>query len=188
MAAWPEIPEWIDPMNINGGNIFKAADGITFEDLNTLIQNLMYLKEFGGGVVPTTGTFTENGIYIAGGDGLELFEKVIVNVQPPLQQKSVTPTTSEQRVVADEGNYGLSLVIIAPIQTEEVVAEENGVITPPAGKYFSKVTIKVPQEVVTALLISKTIERIGTYNATDDGADGYSSVTVAIPTAEGVSF
>lgn len=37
-------------------------------------------------------------------------------------------------------------------------------------------------------LVTKNITANGTYNATDDNADGYSSVTVAIPSASGVSF
>lgn len=40
----------------------------------------------------------------------------------------------------------------------------------------------------SATLITKEITANGTYNAIDDGADGYSTVTVAIPSAEGVSF
>lgn len=37
-------------------------------------------------------------------------------------------------------------------------------------------------------LITKIATENGTYNATDDGADGYSTFTVAIPRAEGVAF
>lgn len=39
-----------------------------------------------------------------------------------------------------------------------------------------------------ANLGTKTITANGTYNASSDDLDGYSSVTVAIPTATGVSF
>lgn len=40
----------------------------------------------------------------------------------------------------------------------------------------------------SATLITKTVTANGTYNASSDNADGYSSVTVSIPAALGVSF
>lgn len=40
----------------------------------------------------------------------------------------------------------------------------------------------------TATLITKTVTANGTYNASSDSADGYSSVTVAIPSYDAVSF
>jgi len=38
------------------------------------------------------------------------------------------------------------------------------------------------------MLIEKTITENGTYNASDDGADGYSSVTVEVPSSGGETF
>lgn len=39
----------------------------------------------------------------------------------------------------------------------------------------------------SATLITKTITENGTYNASDDSADGYSSVTVDVPTSSGMN-
>ena len=49
MATWPTKPEWIDPSNINKGNEYVAADGVTVTDMNSIINDLLYLKEHGTG-------------------------------------------------------------------------------------------------------------------------------------------
>ena len=46
---------------------------------------------------------------------------------------------------------------------------------------YGSYTVKVEQESGGATLITKSITANGTYNAEDDSADGYSSVTVAVP-------
>ncbi len=48
MPTWPTIPTWSDPTEINKGNRYNARDGVTAADLNLIITNLMYLKEYGG--------------------------------------------------------------------------------------------------------------------------------------------
>ena len=49
MPTWPTKPEWIDPSNINKGNEYVAADGVTVTDMNSIINDLLYLKEHGTG-------------------------------------------------------------------------------------------------------------------------------------------
>lgn len=46
MAKWPTNPSWVDPNNINKGNDYLPADGLVYKDLNALIYNLVYLKNY----------------------------------------------------------------------------------------------------------------------------------------------
>lgn len=63
-------------------------------------------------------------------------------------------------------------------KTSKLKAEKNGEYTPDSGVVgFSKVTVDVP---TASKLETKTITENGTYNATDDSVDGYSSVTVNV--------
>lgn len=58
---------------------------------------------------------------------------------------------------------------------EGLSVTENGIYSEP-GKAYSPVIVEVPEPT----LISKTITANGTYSASADNADGYSSVTVAV--------
>ena len=98
------------------------------------------------------------------------------NVAPdkPDQSKIVVPTTSEQIITADTG-YELGSVTVGAIQTEEKTVIKNGDVIPSDGKYLSKVIVDVQP-----ILVEKEITADGTYNASDDGVDGYSSVSVNV--------
>lgn len=47
MTPWPQNPSWTNIANINAGQQYKESDGITYEDMNAIIQNMMYLKTHG---------------------------------------------------------------------------------------------------------------------------------------------
>lgn len=77
--------------------------------------------------------------------------------EPVLQEKTVTPTKSVQEVTPDASYDGLGKVNVNPI----------------------------PDEYIVPTLATKEITENGTYNATDDNADGYSSVVVNIASSGG---
>ena len=72
------------------------------------------------------------------------YSPVNVNVQPPLQQKSVNVNGD---VTPDEGYYGLSKVVVdvsGDIDIETLTVTENGTVTAPAGKAYGTVIVNVP--------------------------------------------
>lgn len=61
---------------------------------------------------------------------------------------------------------------------DEIIITENGVYTPPSNiDGYNKITAMFPIPVIT----TKNITANGTYNASDDGAQGYSTVNVNVP-------
>ena len=50
MANWPTTPTWIPVANINQGSKYETSDGVTVNDLNNIINNMLYLKKYGGRV------------------------------------------------------------------------------------------------------------------------------------------
>jgi hypothetical protein len=102
---------------------------------------------------------TENGEYF-----VSKYETATVNVQPTLQEKSVTPAASAQEVVSDAGVYGLSKVTVKAVPTEEVnVTEPVKEVVATPGKFISKVNVNVPTVTVYS----------GTSEPTNDiGEDG----------------
>ncbi len=143
-------------------------------------------------------SITENGTY-----DITNKESVNVDVQPNLQIKNATPTTSSQNIIADEEYDGLSSVSISAVDSSidsNIVASniKNGVqilgvtgtlnegITPSGelaitenGTYdvtnYASANVNVPEK----QLGTKTITSNGIYKATDDNLDGYSEVEVA---------
>lgn len=67
---------------------------------------------------------------------------------------------------------------IAGIETpmDSINITRNGTYEPSEGRGYNQVIVEVPEPT----LITKSITANGTYSASDDNADGYSSVTVAV--------
>lgn len=70
------------------------------------------------------------------------------------------------------------------VTVEALTATENKTYTAPSGKAYSPVTVNVPGPT----LGTKTVAANGTYSASNDNLDGYSSVTVNITDADEVSY
>ena len=89
--------------------------------VNYVLQNGEYIA--GGDVAPVVGKLeaTENKTYLAKDANLDGYSQVIVNVQPALQEKSVTPSKAQQVVAPGEGYYGLSQVTVAKIPDDYVI-------------------------------------------------------------------
>ena len=94
-----------------------------------------------------------------------------------LSTVNVTPTTSAQTITPTGTVDGFSEVTVSAVTSAidpNIVAEniKNGVvILGTTGNYTGG----------SATLITKTINANGTYNASSDSADGYSSVIVSVP-------
>lgn len=104
-------------------------------------------------------------------------EDISLNVS--LQDKAVTPATTEQAVSADTGYAGLGTVTVSPVVTESGAATPSAaaqVITPSEGKLFDKFTVNAtPTE-------QKTIDANGTF--TPSTGKFFDSVTVNVNTAK----
>lgn len=104
-------------------------------------------------------------------------EDISLNVS--LQDKAVTPATTEQTVTPDTGYAGLGTVTVSPVVTESGAATPSAaaqVITPSEGKLFDKFTVNAtPTE-------QKTIDANGTF--TPSTGKFFDSVTVNVNTAK----
>ena len=97
----------------------------------------------------TSRAVSDNGTY-----DTTLNDEVVVNVQPPLEQKTVTPTKQTQNIEPTAPNYGLSRVTVEPIPSEYIVPSgtkqinivQNGVVTENIADYANaEITTNVPQ-------------------------------------------
>lgn len=97
-------------------------------------------------------------------------EKFIKRIYDKTQEVP-TPVTREEWFLnkAGEGSGG-------DVTIEQLNVTENGTYSE-EGKAYSPVIVEVPEPT----LITKTITENGTYNASEDNADGYSQVTVNVP-------
>jgi len=136
---------------------------------------------------------TENGTYTPYDDN-SLIKSVNVNVPVPRVQYQRSLYFSELGFTFPSGNdevSDLQTAVINPSSGYDAIGRirintqtQNKIITS-NGTYYSdnpnvilkKITVNVPQSTFT----TKSITSNGTYNASDDGYNGYSSVTVNVP-------
>ncbi len=128
---------------------------------------------------------TENGSVIILPDEGKVLTKAtaVVDVQPSLQAKTVTPTNAQQVVNPDSPYYGLSQVTVAPAPTETATVtptKSTQTKTPSSGNVgFSQVTVNpIPDEYIIPSG-SQNITKNGTYDVTSKA-----SVVVNVDTAK----
>jgi uncharacterized ParB-like nuclease family protein len=133
--------------------------------LNTDIQNARTAITNKGGTVTSGGGSSQLATDIA---------TIPTGSSPVISSLNVTPTTSQQTITASGGVDGYS-----PITVNAVTSSIDNNIT--AGNIKSGVSILgVTGNYTGATLTTKNITQNGTYNASSDNADGYSSVTVNV--------
>lgn len=97
--------------------------------------------------------------------------------EPTTQEKTIIPTKEEQVVIPDDNIFALSKVTVEKIPDEYIIP--NGDIEINSNGTYdvtekANAIVNVPEK----QLGTKTITTNGTYNASDDNLDGYSSVEV----------
>lgn len=151
-----------------GGNPADVADASTINDvLNAIARkyegtdDALLISEAIGNItavldkiipaLPTliTKNITENGEYSASEDDADGYSSVNVEVSPTLENKTVTPTTSEQTITAGENYDGLGTVTV-----EAVTAAIDANIT--AGNIKNGVSILGVEGNVSAVEFSAT--------------------------------
>ena len=131
----------------------------------------------------------KNGVYDASDDYLDGYNHV--NVRVPAEEgggkilpvlKNLDVSENGSYDASEEGADGYDVVNVnvppVPARLLEVRIEENGVIDPPEGyDGFSKLRVSVLSDANINEKPNEITEN-GTYEAIDDGLDGYSKVTV----------
>lgn len=120
----------------------------------------------------TNKSITANGTYTASDDSADGYSSVTVNVSGSATVVSVTDTTDEN---------GGTIRTITAVDISDTTAVASDVAQ---GKYFYTAdgtkTAGSASGGGSATLTTKNITANGTYDASDDSADGYSSVTVSV--------
>lgn len=93
MANWPTSPNWIDPSTINSGNEYTVADGVTYEDFNKIVNNIIYLKNKGVTIPQEKSiAIVSNGTQTVTPDEGHSLSKVTIVTNVPSQEPTGTLT------------------------------------------------------------------------------------------------
>lgn len=136
---------------------------------------------------------TENGtVEIVPDSSYDMLLKATVEVNvdapaPVLQEKTITPTTSEQVVMPDDGYDGLSSVTVKEISTEMKsvelsMASGNQVINKSSDKFMSSVTVKKPSTLIPENIKSGVVIGgvTGNYEGSGGGSGSSGSYDIAV--------
>ena len=111
-------------------------------------------------------------------------EGKVIGTIPSAAAATLTPNDEVQVAIA-AGTYAIGNITVNPVPTETKDVTVNGTYTPEDGKYFSEVTVNVPNREFASqskIISPSTAQQIVT---PDSGFDGLSSVTVnAMPNGD----
>lgn len=159
------------------------------DDTKVIAGNCFYTK-----LTPSEGYNILSVIVTMG--GVDITEQVF---EPGLREKTITQNGIYNASVDSAIGYSQVIVNVSNSYTssDEGKVVSNGVLTPQTSVSYTingtydttfnnSVTVDVPTS--SATLITKSITANGTYNASSDNADGYSSVTVNVSGGGGTNF
>ena len=151
--------------NIQAGNIKSGVSilGVsgTVTELNGETQSVSLTSAAGDTFTPGTG---KNAI-------------TSITVTPNNENRTVNPSTSSQSLTVNSGYSGNGTITVNPVTS----AIDSNITAGNIKKNISILGVTGTYEGSGGTLITKTITRNGTYNASSDNADGYSQVTVDVP-------
>lgn len=119
--------------------------------------------------------------------------KTATNQLTTQEAKTITPSNAEQ-VAVGKNVYTTGQVIVSSVPTETKAITENGNYSPSSGKYFSSVSVNVPNNIilqsksVTPMEASQTVTADSSYNGLSEvniGAVSSTYVGSAVPTQAG---